>query len=70
MLISHSTEMWMYRFAACPIGERLTGKGPLTQLKLETGIPLADSEPLLLAFIIFLFVASITEGTGKFEAEE
>jgi len=53
-------------FAASLIGEAVTGKGALAQLNLETGIPLNEAEPLLLALIAFLFLASINEGRGKF----
>lgn len=36
-------------FAAGLIGEALTGKGILAQFDLETGLPLYETEPLLLA---------------------
>lgn len=57
-------------FAASLIGETFTGKGPLAQFGLETGVPVTEAEPLLLAFIAFTFLAAINEGTGKFIKEE
>lgn len=57
-------------FAAALIGEYVTGKGPLAQLGLETGIPLTEAEPLLLASIIFTLFAAVNEGSGKFVDEE
>jgi photosystem II protein len=53
-------------FAASLIGEIATGKGPLEQLGLETGIPLYEIEGVLAAFILFLFFAAINPGSGKF----
>lgn len=57
-------------FAASLIGEVITGQGPLAQLNLETGIPLSESEPLLIFSIIFFALTAINEGTGKFVDEE
>nr|DAA05917.1 TPA_inf: chloroplast photosystem II 22 kDa PsbS protein precursor psbS [Acetabularia acetabulum] len=56
-------------FAFALIGEAVTGKGPLAQFDIETGLPLSDTEPLLLAFIAFTLFAAINEGTGTFEQE-
>lgn len=56
-------------FAAALIGEAVTGKGPLAQIGLETGIPLQETEPLLIASILFTFFAAVNEGTGKFVDE-
>eukprot|EP00178_Gracilaria_changii_P023265 TRINITY_DN7058_c0_g1_i2.p1 TRINITY_DN7058_c0_g1~~TRINITY_DN7058_c0_g1_i2.p1 ORF type:complete len:271 (+),score=50.35 TRINITY_DN7058_c0_g1_i2:69-815(+) len=53
-------------FAFALIGEALTGKGPLGQIGLETGIPLYEAEPLLLFSIVFTLFAAINEGRGKF----
>jgi photosystem II protein len=53
-------------FAASLIGEIVTGKGPLAQLGLETGIPLYEVEGALAAWILFLFFAAINPGSGKF----
>ncbi|CAI5478553.1 unnamed protein product [Closterium sp. Yama58-4] len=53
-------------FAASLIGEVVTGKGALAQLNIETGLPIWELEPLLLASIAFFFVAAINPGTGKF----
>jgi len=57
-------------FAASLIGEAITGKGPLAQFNLETGIPLNETEPLLLFSIVFLALTAINEGSGKFVDEE
>lgn len=57
-------------FAFSLIGEAITGKGALGQFGLETGIPLYETEPLLLAFIVFTLFAAINEGTGKFVEEK
>lgn len=57
-------------FAAGLIGEALTGKGILAQFDLETGLPLYETEPLLLAFIAFTLFAAINPGSGKFVEEE
>jgi len=56
-------------FAFALIGEAITGKGPLAQFDIETGLPLSDTEPLLLAFIAFTLFAAINEGSGKFKDE-
>jgi len=56
-------------FAFSLIGEAITGKGPLAQFDIETGLPLADTEPLLLAFIAFTLFAAINEGSGRFKDE-
>eukprot|EP01025_Chloroclados_australasicus_P005014 TRINITY_DN1140_c0_g1_i1.p1 TRINITY_DN1140_c0_g1~~TRINITY_DN1140_c0_g1_i1.p1 ORF type:complete len:256 (+),score=40.65 TRINITY_DN1140_c0_g1_i1:891-1658(+) len=57
-------------FAFALIGESITGKGPLGQLGIETGIPLNEAEPLLLASIIFTLFAAINEGRGRFVDEQ
>jgi len=57
-------------FAASLIGEVLTGKGALAQFGIETGLPLSDTEPLLLFFITFIFLAAINDGTGKFITDD
>lgn len=56
-------------FAAALIGESISGKGPLGQFGLETGIPLNEAEPLLLFSIVFTLFAAINEGRGKFVDE-
>jgi len=48
------------------IGELITGKGALAQLNIETGVPLQELEPLVIAWIAFFFVAAINPGNGKF----
>jgi photosystem II 22kDa protein len=57
-------------FAAALIGEALTGKGPLAQVGFETGIPLNEAKPLLLASIVFTLLAAVNEGRGRFVSEE
>jgi photosystem II protein len=57
-------------FAAGLIGEAITGKGILGQVGLETGLPLNETEPLLLAFIAFTLFAAINPGSGKFVDEK
>eukprot|EP01025_Chloroclados_australasicus_P046135 TRINITY_DN5090_c0_g1_i1.p3 TRINITY_DN5090_c0_g1~~TRINITY_DN5090_c0_g1_i1.p3 ORF type:complete len:243 (+),score=31.14 TRINITY_DN5090_c0_g1_i1:114-842(+) len=56
-------------FAFALIGEAITGKGPLAQFDVETGLPLSDTEPLLLAFIVFTLFAAVNEGSGRFKDE-
>jgi photosystem II 22kDa protein len=56
-------------FASALLGEALTGKGPLAQIGLETGIPLNEAEPLLLFSILFTLFAAVNEGRGKFVDE-
>ncbi|KAI7838596.1 hypothetical protein COHA_007604 [Chlorella ohadii] len=57
-------------FASALIGEAITGKGILGQLGLETGLPLNETEPLLLAFVAFTLFAAINPGSGKFVDEK
>jgi photosystem II 22kDa protein len=57
-------------FAFALLGEAITGKGPLGQIGLETGIPLNEAEPLLLVSIVFTLFAAINEGTGRFTDDE
>merc|ERR1711943_103705 len=45
--------MAMLGFAASLIGEILTGRGALAQFDVETGLPLFDTEPLVLGLIAF-----------------
>lgn len=49
----------MLGFAASLLGEGITGKGILSQLNLETGIPIYEAEPLLLFFILFTLLGAI-----------
>ena len=57
-------------FAAALIGESVTGKGPLAQIGLETGIPLNEVPPLLALSIAFTLFAAINEGTGRYVDEK
>eukprot|EP00891_Asterochloris_glomerata_P009902 jgi/Astpho2/9902/Aster-06614 len=52
----------MLGFVAAIIGEKVTGKGPLTQVGIETGIPLGQVSIFLVAFIAFFFFAAIFTG--------
>ena len=55
---------------ACRAGEALTGKGALAQFDVETGLPLSETEPLLLLFIVSIFLLAILpSGSGKFVDE-
>ncbi|CAM6123253.1 unnamed protein product [Calypogeia fissa] len=49
----------MIGFAASILGEALSGKGTLAQFDIETGIPLYETEPLLLFFIFFTLLGAI-----------
>ncbi|KAL3676998.1 hypothetical protein R1sor_026946 [Riccia sorocarpa] len=49
----------MLGFSASLLGEALTGKGTLAQFDFETGIPLNETEPLLLFFILFTLLGAI-----------
>eukprot|EP00245_Coleochaete_scutata_P006894 TRINITY_DN21711_c0_g1_i1.p1 TRINITY_DN21711_c0_g1~~TRINITY_DN21711_c0_g1_i1.p1 ORF type:complete len:263 (-),score=81.95 TRINITY_DN21711_c0_g1_i1:610-1398(-) len=61
----------MLGFAASLIGEALTGDGICAQLGLETNIPLTESEPLVVFFIIFNVLGAIGAlgDRGKFVDE-
>merc|ERR1712174_123537 len=58
--------MAMLGFAASLVGEVLTGKGALAQFDVETGLPLFDTEPLVLFLIVFNLFAALWPGKGKF----
>ena len=57
-------------FAISLIGEALTGKGILAQFDYDTSLPLSETEPLLIFFILFTLFAAVNEGKGKFVDEE
>eukprot|EP00209_Acetabularia_acetabulum_P001215 EC096100.1.p2 GENE.EC096100.1~~EC096100.1.p2 ORF type:complete len:176 (+),score=20.39 EC096100.1:3-530(+) len=56
----------MIGFASAIIGELLTGKGALAQFGLETGIPITDTEPLVIGLVIFNLVAALLPAKGVF----
>ncbi|CAI5948330.1 unnamed protein product [Closterium sp. NIES-65] len=62
----------MLGFAASLLGEAITGQGILSQLNLETGIPIAEAEPLLLFFIAFTVLGAIggLSDRGRFVDDE
>ena len=43
--------------------------GPLGQIGFTTGVPLAETERLLLFSIVFTLFAAINEGSGNFVDE-
>jgi len=45
--------------ATAIIGELITGKGALGQLGLETGVPIVELEPLIIAGIAFNLVRTL-----------
>jgi photosystem II protein len=54
------------------LGEAITGQGILAQVNLETGIPIAEAEPLLLFFIAFTVLGAVggLGDRGQFVDEE
>jgi len=60
----------MLGIATAIIGELITGKGALAQLGLETGIPIFELEPLILAGIAFNLIAALLPASGKFVPDE
>jgi len=57
-------------FAFSILGEVVTGKGALAQLNIETGVPVTEIEPLVIAWVAFFFVAAINPGTGQFISDD
>jgi photosystem II protein len=51
-------------------GELITGSGPLTSLELDTGVSVAEANPLVVLAIIFLLVAPLSQGKGRFYEEK
>ncbi|KAK3232701.1 hypothetical protein CYMTET_56959 [Cymbomonas tetramitiformis] len=56
----------MFGFAASIIGEKLTGEGALGQFDIETGLPLNETEPLVLLLIISNIVLPLLPTSGDF----
>ena len=56
----------MIGFASSLLGEALTGKGPLAQFDIETGINLLDTEYAVLALIGFNLFAALVPAKGEF----
>lgn len=56
-------------FAAALIGECTTGKGPLAQFGMETGIPIIDTEAGVIALIGLMLFAAISEGSDKVQRQ-
>jgi len=56
----------MFGFAGSLVGEQLTGKGVLGQIGLETGIPVQEAEPLVLAFIAANWALVLLPSKGEF----
>jgi len=52
-------------FASSLLGEYLTGKGPLAQLGMETGIPIMDAEAGVLVLIFLMLFASVQTNSEK-----
>lgn len=55
--------------ASSAITETVTGEGPLSYLGFETGVPLPDGDPVVLAFMSFLLLASLDVGNSKLVKE-
>lgn len=67
---SRSNELFVGRvaqlgFAAALIGECVSGKGPLAQFGMETGIPNIDTEAGVIALIGLMLFAAISEGSDN-----
>ena len=48
-----------HNFCAAVIGEKITGKGILSQVGVETGIPIGQQSIFLLLFISFFLFAAL-----------
>ena len=59
MIFIDLCKCWSAFWQASLLGEALTGKGTLAQFDLETGLPLTETEPLLLFFILFTLLGAI-----------
>lgn len=67
----HTVLSWyplLFAVQASLLGEAITGKGSLAQFDLETGLPLNETEPLLIFFILFTLLGAIGAlgSRGKF----
>lgn len=52
------------------LGELITGQGALAQLNIETGVPIAELEPLVLFNVVFFLFAAVNPGKGRFVNDE
>lgn len=62
--------MAMLGIASSLIGEVLTGKGALSQLGFETGLPIQDLDFAILAAIGFNLIAAFLPAKGKFVPDD
>ena len=46
------------------------GAGALAQLNIETGVPIGELEPAIIALVLFNLVAALLPASGRFEEEE
>jgi len=56
----------MFGWAASILGELVTGKGALAQIGIETGLPLRETEPLVLLFILSNIILPLLPASGQF----
>ena len=61
------TRLAMFGWALSLAGEHVTGRGPLGQLGLETGVPLAEVEPAILGFVAANWLLALLPGEGVFQ---
>lgn len=59
MMAVVSTWVTMYVLCAAVVGEKVTGRGILAQVGLETGIPIGQQSIFLIAFISFFLFAAL-----------
>ena len=74
-LASKDRELWIGRvaqlgFAASLLGEGVTGKGILSQFKIETGVTLSDLKPYILVFVLLTLIAAVWEDKEEMASEQ